>query len=351
MFKQYLEGIAGGNRSPTTSTSIARDIQKFYSTVTPSREKFLNTTLMNCKSMEVYYNYLKGRKQYEATTIAEKLRRLSMAIGFVIHENANDQKMYVHGTQLRDLIKQWIKSLSKGIAMQRQKHSMAVIKNLPNTSNPITFLENKQVIDKVNECIASLERSFHLPDIKLLTAYGAALLLYGNCQRSGVIQNLTTHEFDQRETTRDGMVVICCLNHKTGPQGRAILVIPQSAENILKQYKILIRDHLTPATGCDKLFFLTPYGSMYTQVYRKICEAIRINGFKDIDIPPPSNYRILMSTKAARHLDDTTLRKVQKHLSHSEDTSRKYYEFMLTDDATQAHATLRNLVNKDLKEL
>ena len=54
---------------------------------------------------------------------------------------------------------------------------------------------------------------------------------------------------------------------------------------------------------------------------------------------------ILMSTKAARHLDETTLRKVQKHLSHSEGTSRTY-EFILTEDATHAHKALKCLAEK-----
>ena len=87
---------------------------------------------------------------------------------------------------------------------------------------------------------------------------------------------------------------------------------------------------------------------MYTKDYRKICEAVKMNGFEDIELPSPSEYRILMSTKAAKHLDDASLRKVQKHLSHSEETSRKYYEFSLTTDATQAHKTLRDLVEKEL---
>ena len=155
-------------------------------------------------------------------------------------------------------------------------------------------------------------------------------------------------EFEQREHTSDGMTVISCLNHKTGPQGRAILVISPMTEEILAAYKTSIRDHITPISGCENAFFLTPSGSMYTQVYRKIREAVKMNGFKDIKLPPPSEYRILMSTKAARHLDDTTLRKVQKHLSHSEETSRKYYEFSLTTDATQAHKTLKDLAEKKL---
>lgn len=348
-FKQYLEGIAGGNRSSTTSTSIVRDVQRFYIEVTPDGDNFWNSTVLSLKHLELYYGQLKRKNQCKATTAAEKLRRLCMAIGFIMHENAEDEKVYIRGSQVRDVIKQWLRSLSKKIAIQRQQHSMRLLQTLPNISNPNNFLHNNEVVDKLHECITTLKKSFHLSDIKFLTAYSAAILLYGNCQRSGVIQNLTTDEFDKRENTTDGMVAISCLNHKTGPQGRAILVIPPSGETILMEYKQSIRDHLTPVSGCEHLFFLTPSGSMYSQVYRKICEAISINGFDDVEIPPPSKYRVLMSTKAAKHLDECTLRKVQKHLSHSETTSRTYYEFMLTEDATQAHKALQQLAKKKLK--
>ena len=144
------------------------------------------------------------------------------------------------------------------------------------------------------------------------------------------------------------MTIVSCLNHKTGPQGHAILVISPSTEEILVAYQLLIRDHIIPLSDFKDLFFLTPSGTMYTQVYRKICEALKVNGLEDIELPSPSEYRILMSTKAAKHLDDASLRKVQKHLSHSEETSRKYYKFPLTTDATQTHKTLRDLVEKEL---
>ena len=36
------------------------------------------------------------------------------------------------------------------------------------------------------------------------------------------------------------------------------------------------------------LFFLTPNGYKYSQVYRKIREAIILNGLKDFVPPPPT---------------------------------------------------------------
>lgn len=258
-FKHYLEGIAGGNRSATTSTAIVRDVQRFFAEVTPRGEDYLNGNVIKLKLLEMYYNHLKETMKCKVTTAAEKLRRMCMAISFIMHENADNETVFTWGSQVRDIIKQWIKSLSKKIAMQRQQHSMRVIHHLPNTPDPITFLENTDVVGKVHNCMASLKKSFHLHDIKFLTAYAAALLLYGNCQRSGVIQNLTIEKFDNREHTSDGMVVISCLNHKTGPQGRAILAITPSGEKFLKHYKASVRDHLVQCQAV-RIFFLTSSG-------------------------------------------------------------------------------------------
>ena len=50
-----------------------------------------------------------------------------------------------------------------------------------------------------------------------------------------------------------------------------------------------------------------------------------------------------MSTEAARTFNDCDLRKVSRHLSHSEETSRRYYEFADIKDATEAHRKIKLL--------
>ena len=54
---------------------------------------------------------------------------------------------------------------------------------------------------------------------------------------------------------------------------------------------------LIPDDGCDELFFLT-------KVRTSISEDTMANGFTDILLPPPpSKYRILMSTEAVKLLE------------------------------------------------
>ena len=58
---------------------------------------------------------------------------------------------------------------------------------------------------------------------------------------------------------------------------------------------------------------------------------------------PPRKYRIAMSTKAAKMLDDHDLRKMARNLNHREETSCRYYEFADTRDATYAHKKIKIL--------
>ena len=181
-------------------------------------------------------------------------------IRFIMHEQEEDQALYIKGCRYLDLIKQWVYSLSKSISLQRQRHSLNIIQKLPSVSNPLNFLENPTVNLKVQHAIACLKVSFDIKDVKLLTAFAAAVLIYRNCQRSGVVQNLTIDEFDHRQQAIQDKLIVSCINHKTGPQGRAQLVITNQAECILLMYKQLIQEHIQPVIRCEALLFLTPNG-------------------------------------------------------------------------------------------
>ena len=110
-FKQHLEGIAGGNRSTTTATAIVRDIQRFFETVTPPGSTFTSRDLLNLKVIEKYYHHLKTTNIFKPTTNAEILRRLKMAIKYIIHANQTNQQIYIRGYQIIDTLTQWIHSL------------------------------------------------------------------------------------------------------------------------------------------------------------------------------------------------------------------------------------------------
>ena len=183
--------------------------------------------------------------------------------------------------------------------------------------------------------------------IDIITAYAAAAVVYGNGQRSGAITNLTIQEFEIREESYSeesgDMVVIPCVHHKNAEQGLAYLVISEDIDDMMIYYLDNIRPRVTPLDSCKDYFFLTRSGDQYDQVYRRIKKSLET---KSMVPPQPGLYRMLISTEARRHLDETKRRKTVKHLSHSAHTSEVYYEYMNSDDATEAHANIKALSSR-----
>ena len=155
--------------------------------------------------------------------------------------------MYSKGSQIITTLDQWIKALSKSIGKQRQPHGMKIRDTLANESPTKTaseFLKSTRLRARVDSAILNLGSSFDSKDVKILTAYAACLLRYGNSQRSGVVENLTVNEFLQRQRKlhdNEERIVIPCLNHKTRPQGIAQLVVTVEGEELLVQYHTLVR--------------------------------------------------------------------------------------------------------------
>ena len=334
--------------------AIVHDVQLFFDSTSHSSSSTSTSSqfLFNSKNLESFYHFIKMRK-YQPTTISEKLRRVRMAIQFVLHETEeshHDLNLFVKGTHLVNLLSQWTKSLSKSIAIQRQKHGIKMSKDVAIISDPYDFLESREVKTRLEKAKDSLkEEEIDISDVKLLTAYAAAKIVYTNSQRSGVIKNLTIEEFEARNIVNN-QGIIYCTNHKTGPQGRARLVVDSEDFEFLLAYKTLVRDRISPFPGCEHLLFLTHNGSVYNQVYRKILEAIRASNLQVTNPPPPSAHRVVISTEVARRVQcDLKRRKINKHLSHSDQTSERYYEFTNDDDAAEAYEELQKLI-KDIRK-
>jgi len=203
---------------------------------------------------------------------------------------------------------------------------------------------HQQVQQKIQGARATLcEGKFDKNAAKILTAYAAACLLYSNGQRSGVITSLRIIEFNQRQPCDHDTdeVVINCLHHKTAPQGIAHLVVTRDIEKLLVDYYNKVRQKIRAYNfSHSNRFFLTINGSLYTQVYRRIKDTLSVGRLKP---PRPKDYRILVATDAARQLNDADLRRVARHLCHSTETSRQYYQFSNTNDSMLAHQALQNL--------
>ena len=73
LFRSYLQGIAGGNRSSETATSISHDVQLFFDSMSHSSSMSAVDILLNSKNLEKFYTMLKEERGYKPTTVAEKL--------------------------------------------------------------------------------------------------------------------------------------------------------------------------------------------------------------------------------------------------------------------------------------
>ena len=286
-------------------------------------------------------------KEYKPTTIAEKLR-IKMAIQFLVHQSDSTpegEALYIRYQKLLDTLTSWCHSLGKSIAIQRQEHSTKVVEEIPFTEEPDDLFDNEDVNVRLQQAIKNLETGNRAEDENFLTAYCAAKIVYSNGQRPGVIENVTTEEFLRRHEHQSGKMVITCQHHKTGVQGAAQLVVDKFTDELLDTYYRLVRQRVKAHEGTHHLFFLTFNGRRYTQVYRKIQEAIT-NIIKDTVLPAPSQYRRVVRTDASQALSDNSLRNLAKHMCHSSETVRQYYEFSDISGAISAHTTITDMAKR-----
>ena len=255
--------------------------------------------------------------------------------------------MYIHGRKLLDALKGWGHSLGKSIAIQQQQYSAKVVDELPLIEEPDSFLDNKVVSEKLKCAIQQLQSGMNKNDVLFLTAYCAAMILYYNGQRYGVIENVTIEEFTRRIKNEEGTVVMTCMQHKTSStQGLAHLVFKKTTDELLSKYYSLVHQRIQPKEGASQLLFLTVNGSRYSQVYRKLQEAIKVNKIKDVELPKPSQYCNVGRTDGSHSLPDPGLRNMSRHMCHSSETARKYYKYSDLSDAVLAHKTITEMAKR-----
>ena len=100
--------------------------------------------LLDTQQLEKFMEAMTKQKEYRPTTRAEKLRRIKLAIKFVIRRNDN-QELYYRGKRTIDELDEWCRGLGKQIAIQRQEHALVMRRTLPEVIDPNEFLEHDLV--------------------------------------------------------------------------------------------------------------------------------------------------------------------------------------------------------------
>lgn len=123
-FTAYLRTPAGGNRNKTTAISITSDLIKFFNvTAQSSRDTYSKIDrLFDKMNLESFLYHIKIEKNYKPTTITEKIRRLKLAIQYIMNLSTS-QDRYSSGTSLLKLLTEMCHSLSQDVTEQCKGNS------------------------------------------------------------------------------------------------------------------------------------------------------------------------------------------------------------------------------------
>ena len=116
----------------------------------PHHLHLVTVILISCSiiNLEKFFQTLLNEKHYKPTTISEKIRRMKLAIKYIIHAEDSmfaNKDLFIEGSRLLEILTQWCLSLSKAIALQRQQHSLTTAERIPLVLDPHEFLESKKV--------------------------------------------------------------------------------------------------------------------------------------------------------------------------------------------------------------
>ena len=134
-FQHYLQSIAGGRKNKTSATAITVELKNYYHFVAPFADSNVHyyDYLLNLKHLKSYLDYLQEDCEFAPTTISEKIRRLRMAMEFVLYKEnpmETNTSFFTRTHQIMMHLSKWCKSLSKGIKEQRRKHVFASAKQV-----------------------------------------------------------------------------------------------------------------------------------------------------------------------------------------------------------------------------
>ena len=120
-FTAYLRSTAGGNRNKSTARSITSDVMMFFSNIAES-SKDKNCCkidmLFNIANLRSFLHFITHEKNYKPTTITEKIRRLKLAIQYIM---SNSKDHCNRGNRLLKLLTMWCQSLSQDVTAQRKE--------------------------------------------------------------------------------------------------------------------------------------------------------------------------------------------------------------------------------------
>jgi len=179
-------------------------------------------------------------------------------------------------------------------------------------------------------------------DIKIVLAYFSAKIVYKNGQRPACVQNMKLKEFEDAEEVDDGKYVIKVVDHKTADScGPANIVLDKSDYDRLKLYLSNIRSKIEPqSVEYSKRLFLTNTGNEH----RKINEVLQdVSSIYGENIPNPTIHRKWIDSAAYGNCNPADMEVLNRHMSHSAATSKKWYQIPKSQHALQSANCIEGL--------
>ena len=140
-FRKYLR--VSHHKNEDTTLATLRDVNMYLSEYN-EQDGTDDEKLLSIRRIESFVQIMEDDKQYKATTRAEKLRRIKLAIKCLIRENDNPE-LYYRGRRAIDFIDELCHGLGKSIGVQRQEHALHMRQKLNTMMDPNEFLDNEMV--------------------------------------------------------------------------------------------------------------------------------------------------------------------------------------------------------------
>ncbi|XP_065919567.1 uncharacterized protein [Dysidea avara] len=342
----FFEYLTSEGRNPDTAKTAARSVNYFFTYKQYMQKTPLNI-ILNKANIREYINHLQKVKMYAGTTVLERVGWLKAAVDYLTEDNSDNIRLHLRVQEVHKTIARLKSTISKKtIREQRATQARLSDAKIQTEESPKVFIESDEVVNAVNNAIRRAQTTtLSSHDHKLVIGYLAANLIYDNGQRPGVIQYMEINEYLERRSI-DGHEITLVCKHKTGIQrGPAKVVVSnQMIISLLQAYYENIRMKLEAVNQqMTKRFFLLPSGNEFRKVY-ELMNAIALEF--NISLPTPTSHRKLISTDASEHLSAEEMALLHKYMSHSSQTSDKYYQKTTFTAAIKSHKNIEVLSQK-----
>ena len=351
---RFLQSVEGGSKSAAATKQEVVDLAKYLYLADSNTCDLDNVTRM--PNIVKYLNELRScgvGPSGQITKLQTLLNAIKMMVMSVPDDGGDEatKDVVVRAKVIETRVKGISKSLRKECSLIRLQKRDMFDGGSDLRDKVLEFLDNQHLMEVVSSYVAKEQMD---EGERLLTRrFLMCSLMFKNAQREGPVVNLRLGEVRRalchKTQAGDNVYVykvwplIYCYyvelldsasifplfiqvwQHKTAGQfGSANLVLPEAHHHLVSEY---IRKHRpAAAAGCEDFVFLTPLGKQVAHIsddLRALSTDFRTpTGVLKVT---STDMRKLTCTNVSAEGSEELVRKVAAHMTHGENTARKYY--------------------------